>query len=584
MRPSKFLVLFVLLFQSGLAQHNLQELGKGLGSEPTATVYTARKIITMDPQNPGGRAVAVVNGRILAVGSLTEVKTTLGEQSYKVDDTFAQDVIVPGFIAQHVHPWLAALTLTSEIIAIEEWVLPNKTVAAVRDRKTYLKRLTEAEARMSDPEEPLITWGYHQYFHGDLSRSDLDAINPDRPILVWHRSCHEFYLNSGALERYGVNTAWVEQQTKAAQSQMDLDEGHFYEQGVFPVTTKIAPAVAPPERFKKGLDFVKSYLHTNGVTVGCEPGGLLSKPLVDFQNAELSGPNTPFRFYFIADGKGLAQKYLETGDVVKEAEKLLSWGEGRTSFLPRQIKLFADGAMYSQAMQMQDGYLDGHQGEWMMEPDFFARVFRKFWDAGYQIHIHTNGDAGLGMVLENLEANMRREPRNDHRTTIVHFGFAKKQQVARIQELGAIVSGNPYYTRALADRYGKVGIGPERADQMVRLGDVDRAGISYSLHSDMPMAPCRPLFLMDCAVNRTTTSGRVAGPQQKISPEAALRAVTLGAAYSLRLEEEIGSIEPGKRANLTVLSADPLGVDPTTLKDIKVIATVQEGRVLPTGH
>jgi predicted amidohydrolase YtcJ len=579
-RLQAVLVLLFLL-QPTLAQHNFQDLGDNMAPTLPASVYTAKRIITMNPEKPIVEAVAVVGDRILTVGSLEEVKARLGDQSYTLDERFSDDIIVPGFLGQHLHPWLAALTLTAEIIAIEDWVLPDKTVPAVRDRETYLKKLKQADTDLKDPKEPLVTWGYHQYFHGELSRADLDAINKERPILVWHRSCHEFYLNTGAMERYGVDEGWLKQQSAGAQAQSSLEKGHFYEQGVFPLAGKIKPAVAAPERFRKGLEFIKSYLHANGVTVGCEPGGLLSKGLVDFQNKVYGGADTPLRFYFIADGKGLAEKYLAGGDLIAETEKLLTWGEGRTSFMPRKIKLFADGAMYSQAMQMQDGYTDGHDGEWMMDPEFFAEVFRVYWEAGYQIHVHTNGDGGVKMVLDTLETNMRRHPRNDHRTTIIHFGFSKKDQVDRIKNLGAIVSANPYYTVALADRYSKVGIGPERADQMVRLGDVDRAGISYSLHSDMPMAPCQPLFLMHCAVNRKTVSGRVAGPEQRITPEAALRAVTLDAAYSLRLEDEIGSIQSGKRANLTILAEDPLSVPHDKIKDIKVLATVQEGRVLP---
>jgi len=116
------------------------------------------------------------------------------------------------------------------------------------------------------------------------------------------------------------------------------------------------------------------------------------------------------------------------------------------------------------------------------------------------------------------------------------------------------------------------------------MGDVERAGISYSYHSDMPMAPSQPLFLMDCAVNRTTVSGRVAGPDQRSSREGALRAVTLEAAYSLRLENEVGSIVPGKLANFTVLSENPITVPAATIKDIKVWGTVHEGRRLPVQH
>jgi predicted amidohydrolase YtcJ len=231
-------------------------------------------------------------------------------------------------------------------------------------------------------------------------------------------------------------------------------------------------------------------------------------------------------------------------------------------------------------MQMSEGYLDGHHGEWLMDPEVFAKAFRIYWDAGYQIHVHQNGDAGLDMVLENLEDNMQRRPRDDHRTVIVHFGFSRPDQVDQLAKLGAIVSANPFYPVVLADRYSEVGIGPERAQEMVRLGDLVRAGVSFSLHSDTPMASGQPLRLMSNAVNRITTNGSVAGPAQRISAERALQAVTLDAAYSLRMEDEIGSIVPGKLANFTVLFENPLTVSPQIIKDIKVWGTVHEGRVI----
>lgn len=114
-----------------------------------------------------------------------------------------------------------------------------------------------------------------------------------------------------------------------------------------------------------------------------------------------------------------------------------------------------------------------------------------------------------------------------------------------------------------------------------RLGDVERAGISFSYHSDMPMAPGQPLFLVWAGVNRITNNGNVRGPEQRVSPLAALRAVNLDAAYSLQLVKQVGSIVPGKLANFTILGANPLRVDPVRIKDIPIWGTVQEGRVVP---
>jgi predicted amidohydrolase YtcJ len=560
---------------------SLQDVLDALPSRllPRVRVYRAREIVTLDPNKPTVTAVAVLGDRILATGSVEELIAAAGDQPYVVDETFADKVVVPGFFAQHDHPLLTGLTMVSEIIAIEDWVLPSGTVPAVKGQDAYRRRLAEASGRLANPQELLVTWGYHPLFHGPLAREDLDRISTARPIIVWHRSAHEFIVNSKALEAYGVDPAFVAALPPAARAQVDLGQGHFWESGMFAVIPKFLAAIATPDRLRRGLEFVVRYYHAGGVTVGCEPGGLYSKQLQEAQNAVLSRPDVPFRFYFIPDGKSISAAFPDSAIV--ETEKVLAWGEGMTAMMPKTIKLFADGAIYSQAMQVRDPYLDGHKGSWIMEPDAFARAFQIYWDAGYQIHIHVCGDAGLDMVLDNLEVSLLRHPRYDHRTVAVHFAVSQPEQVERIKHLGALVSANPYYVTALADAYSREGLGPERADNMVRLGDVEKAGISYSLHSDMPMAPGHPLFLMHCAVNRTTPSGRVAGPDQRASRLGALKAITLEAAYSLRLERDLGSIVAGKLANFTVLGANPLTVDSEKIMHIPIWGTVQEGRVLP---
>ena len=570
---------------AGSEATSLQDIAKSFSPAPQAVIYIAKDIITMDPDKPRAEAVAVVGDKILAVGTREKLESLLGDQPFRIDETFEDKVLVPGLIDQHLHPWLAALTMTSEVIAIEDWDLPNGKIPGARDKAEYLARLVVAERALEDPKEPLVTWGFHDLFHGELTRSDLDAINPDRQIVVWHRSGHEFILNTKAMEENRVTKEFIATLTESAKAQSDFERARFWEQGaLLGVLPKIAHLIATPERMREGLELTESYLHQAGVTTAAEPGGLVSKPLQDATNSVFSDDDTPFRFYFIPDGKTMAQTYITkdgVGPIIEKTEELLDWGEGKTAFLPKQVKLLADGAIFSQLMKMKDGYLDGHEGEWIIDPDVFAQAFRAYWDAGYQIHIHQNGDEGLAFVLDNLEANMRRNPRNDHRTTIVHFGYSSARQIPRIKALGAIVSANPYYLTALSDKYGKVGVGPERSDYISRVGDVVDQGIPLSLHSDMPMAPSKPLFLMWSAVNRTTPSGRVAGPDQKLSVEEALKAVTIGAAHSIRLEDEIGSIEPGKRANFTVLEESPFDVDPMKIKDIGIWGTVLEGRTQP---
>jgi predicted amidohydrolase YtcJ len=230
---------------------------------------------------------------------------------------------------------------------------------------------------------------------------------------------------------------------------------------------------------------------------------------------------------------------------------------------------------------MKDGYLDGHKGEWIMEPQQLEERARVFWNAGYQIHIHVNGDLGLDVVLDILEKLMAENPRVDHRTVIVHFANSTEEQVGRIARLGAIVSANPYYPVGFADKYGEVGLGPKRADAMVRSASVLAHGVPLSFHSDLPMGPAMPLALASFGVNRITPSGRTAGPEQRIGVHDALRAITIEAAHSWRQEDKIGSIAPGKIANFTVLEEDPYAVDPMKLADVPVWGTVFEGAVYP---
>lgn len=565
---------------SALAGPSLQDIGSRLVQLPEITIFKAKRVITMAAKQDDVDAVAVVGSRVLAARKMPDLIKLIGKQPYRIDNRFSDKIILAGLIDQHLHPVLAALTLTVDIIAIEDWVLPTGTSKAAIDAKSYMERLKASAAAITDPTEPLITWGYHHYFHGQIRRAQLDASSKTRPIVIWHRSAHEFILNTAALERFGITPDFIATFAEGARAQSSFDGGHFFEQGMFALLPKLVPVLATKERLLAGLQLTKDYVHRSGITLACEPGGIVAKPLQDAQNFVLGGDDVPFRTYYLPDGKSMAQLHID-GNIIGETEALLTWGKGKTAFLPKQVKLFADGAIYSQLMQMSEGYTDGHSGEWIMEPELFDRAFDAYWNAGYQIHIHQNGDSGLDMVLNALERNVRRKPRHDHRTTAVHFGYARSEQVTRMAALGANVSSNPYYVVALSDRYGEVGLGKARADNLVPMGDVVRADIPFAFHSDMPMAPAQPLFLVWAAVNRTTVSGRVAGPEHRVSVEQALRAVTIEAARSIRLEDEVGSIEPGKLANFTILESDPFEVSPAAIKDIVIWGTVHEGTVYP---
>jgi len=539
-------------------------------------IFIAKDIVTLNKNNDSVEAIATKGSKIINVGSKEELILIYPDATLISD--YENEIIVPGFIEHHIHPFLAAVTMNSEILAIEDWQLSSKTSIGVRNRSSYLSNLSEIEEN-HPKDQSLISWGFHHYFHGKLTRYDLDKISSTRPIIIIHRSFHEFILNTPAMELLGINKNAFKN-LEEDQHLANFDDGHFSERGAIIVLPKLMQVLAAPTKLIQGLQKTKEYLHSNGITVIGNPGSMYNKDLQGAKNLIFGNIDSPFESYFFPSALNLSEQF-QIHEVLGAAKDQTRWGAGKLNYLSKHIKLFADGAMYSQNMVMRDGYLDNHQGSWLMNLETFENLFRIFWDEGYQIHIHQNGDAALDRLLLTLEKNLARNPRDDHRTTVVHFGYSAKDQLKKMKELGVLVSANPYYVTALSDLYSRKGVGYERSQEMVRLGDAIKEGIKVALHSDMPMAPASPLMLMHAAVNRDNFAGKVAGPNQRITTIEALRAVTINAAYVLRLEKLYGSIETGKYANFTILDKNPLKIRSNEIKNIRILGTVLKGESLP---
>ena len=541
---------------------------------PVTTVYRAARIHTMDPARPVATAVAVREGRIVAVGDAQALTRELGPDA-RLDERFATKTLLPGFVDNHLHPILAALVLPMEFATPFAWDLPGRRVEGVLGRPAFVARLRALES--AHPlAAPLFVWGYHPFFHDALSRADLNGISHDRPIVVWHRSFHELIANDAALAWMGLAEEDV-----AGHAGVDWERGHFFETGLPLALAKLTPTLLAPDWLARGLELTARAVHAGGVTTIADMGvGTfdLARELAAMRE-HLETPDTPFRTLLVPnalalfDALGAYGAYARIGELESEGGERL-----RTA---HQIKLFSDGAFYSQLMQMSEGYSDGHEGVWLMTPDELLETARPYWNAGYQIHVHANGDLGVRAALDALEALERTVPRADHRFTLHHVGYSTEAQAARIAELGALVSANPWYLWSLGEAYSVHGLGPERAAHMVRLGALVRAGVPVSLHSDFTMAPVQPLRLAWVAANRITAGGNVFAPDERLDVAQALRAVTSDAAFAIGMENEIGSIEAGKRADFTVLERDPLEGPPEALGDVPIWGTVFEGRPFP---
>lgn len=212
-RRWQVVLITVCLFAGGCTSNK--------SSRTDATIYSTKQIITMDVNQPTSSAVAVAEGRIIAVGDLPSVRKATRDYNVKHNRQFANQVLMPGLIENHLHPTLAGILLPSVFITPWDWELPNQSVSGVQSRPEYIAALTDSlEQHTSD--EVFITWGYHHYFHGELSRSDLDSLAPDIPVIVWHRSFHEVILNSAAIKVLNIDEAALK--THPA---IDLEKGHF---------------------------------------------------------------------------------------------------------------------------------------------------------------------------------------------------------------------------------------------------------------------------------------------------------------------------------------------------------------------
>jgi predicted amidohydrolase YtcJ len=562
--------IFFLLFTSCAEQNN--SLPRPVEDSPY-TLYSGGDIITMSDDSQPSYAEAVVTEKdtIVFVGDLHTATTRF--PSAELHNLNGR-TMMPGFIEPHVHPSLAATILPNKIIAPYDWNLPQGVSKGVQSQAEYVEQLRQAIHEFPDKSDLFFTWGYHQLWHGELSRSLLNDISQAQPIAVIHRSFHEVYLNNAALKLLDVT-----EEEFSSHPQVDWTKGHFYEGGWMALAPKMAPLLTKPERYLSGLMLMTQLIRKNGITTIAEPG---------FPNINLDGEyqllraemskQPPYDVYLIPNGGYLAKTL---GGNTKASQFITTLQQRNTDnihFLTDQVKLFSDGAIYSQAMKMKQPYSDGHEGEWMTPPDILRQQISHYWNEGFKIHMHANGDKGIQQVLDFVNTDNQQTPRDNHGFTLHHMGYFTDAMAEQIAQLNVEASVNPYYLWALSDKYAAQGLGEKRATNLVAINSLARRKINTSYHSDFAMAPMEPLTLAWTAINRVTSGGNPVSQDQRVNAYTAMKAITISAAKTLNLAHKIGSIEFGKTANFVLLDKNPLKIEPIKIKDIKVLATVHKGQ------
>lgn len=550
-----------------------------MGATPTpVTIYRAKRIITMDAKLPTAINAAVADGTILGVSNnLGALEPFIGSREFNIDTRFENAVLMPGFIDPHVHPMQSAIMLNLPFVAPEDWVLPSHTYKGAQTPAAYRTRLKEELAR-SDA-NPFICWGHHELFHGPLDRKALTKIAPDRAIIIWQRSFHKVILNDAAMKLWDLTdrTAFdaLIKAGHADPAHADYDKGIFTETALMAAVGKMRPYLVTPELIQRGMGEMQRIMLTSGVTTVSDmaTGVFASFDMeAGLIKAAFERPDNPSRVMLMPMASQVA------ADV--ELDGWYSAMKGKWSSphirVDRRVKMLADGAFFAQNMMMNPpGYTDGHQGKWITPPEVVTAQFKRFWEAGFSLHIHVNGDMGLDVVLDGLAPLGKR---SEQTITLEHLGYSTEAQNARIAQMGLMVSAQPNYIRVLGDAYAKHGLGPERASHMNRLGSLERLGIPLGLHSDFNMAPIDPLYLAWIAANRVTIGGKTKALEERISVDKALRAITIDAARVIGMDSMIGSITAGKKADFTVLASDPYELGRERLREAKVLGIVFEGQ------
>ena len=539
----------------------------------STTIYEAKKIVTMNPARPLATHVAVRDGRILGAGSLDELT---GWGAYTLDRTFAEKIILPGFVEGHSHAFEGAVWRYVYCGWFDRMAPDGKVWPGARAVDDVIARLSEQQARLQDPAAPLTGWGLDPIYFDNrrITREDLDRVSKDRPIGVMHASFHILNVNTKALELAGLLKPGVNHPAIPL-GKDGLPTGEMKgPEGMGPVAAIVGLDRAMISGDERGLkDFAKLCVR-KGVTTATDLANPLPADVVEMMLKVTGDATYPVRIVPLRRflGEPPAQAIAHAVALKAQSSDRLRLG---------MVKIVVDGSIQGFSARLRwPGYYNGaEQGLWYVAPPHLAEALELALAQGVHVHCHTNGDEATELVLDTMEAALRKHPSPDHRFTLQHCQLADSAQFRRMKQTGLCVNLFPNHHFHWGDEHYRLTVGPERAERMNACRTALDIGVPLAIHSDAPVTPLGPLFTAWCAVNRKTASGRTLGAHEKISVAEALRTITLGAAWTLKLDAEVGSIETGKRADFAILEDDPTEVGAENLGDVRIWGTVQGGRV-----
>ncbi|HTQ17630.1 amidohydrolase [Mycobacterium sp.] len=518
-------------------------------------------VLTVDEKRPTAEALAVADGRIIAVGDRSDVAELIGPHTQTID--LSDGCVMPGFVEAHGHPLMEAIALSDRIVDIRPVTIrdPDGVVAAIR-REAATRGPAGAYLNGWDAllqpglPQPTLTW--------------LDDIAPDGPLVIIHNSGHKGYFNSRAAELNGLTRDTAD--PKGAKYGRDADgelDGTAEEIGaVFP----LLGGAIQPGHYPDMLRAECARLNRAGLTTCSEMAFDPNfGPLVEQLHNDLT---VRLRTYEVSNAQMSTNARPGQGDDMVRQVGIKIWVDGS----PWIGNIALSFPYLDTAATRRAGIQPGSCGCANYTAEQLTEIVHAYLPLGWQMACHVQGDAGVDTILDVYEEALRQHPREDHRLRLEHVGAIRPEQLQRAAALGVtcsiFVDQIHYWGDVIVDGL----FGPERGSRWMPAGSAVATGMRISLHNDPPVTPEEPLRNISVAATRTAPSGRVLAPEERLTVEQAIRAQTIDAAWQLFADDIIGSLEVGKYADLVVLSADPRSVPPEQIADLQVRATYLAGR------
>lgn len=516
---------------------------------PEHQVFVNGQILTMNAENRVVEALSVRGAKVSRVGSTEEILAEVTDKTVVTD--LRGRTLMPGFVDAHGHfPGSGQVVFSTD--------LNSPPIGNIEDMSQLLERLKDAhEAR---PDGWLTGFGYDDTLLAEgrhPTREDLDQISATRPIAIGHVSGHLYAVNSAALAEIGIDESTPDPEGGVIQRDPTSPDGRR-PNGVLEETASRqvllkALDIGITDGIRMTTHAAREYLQA-GVTTASAGGMPLGL-------AKLLGPLSQLNVF---------PQRVALFPLLEEVESEVLSGEwrpeamaaGRLS-LPR-VKIIADGSIQGYTGYLSEPYYEPYKGDVLyrgypsVSRDDLFRQVEGLHIQKVQYAIHVNGDASVEDALDAIEAAQQSQPWPDARPLFIHAQMSRKDQIQRMAQLGVTPSFFSSHTYYWGDRHAAIFMGPERAANMSPAGWALDAGIRYSAHADTPVTPMLPLQVVWSQVNRITTGGAVLGRHQRVAPMAALRAVTIDAAWQVFMDDSVGSLEPGKLADMVVLSGSPL--------------------------